>query len=527
MTIIPTRGELYQLTHAGTTIDTRVYDNGGRMTNSNLLSNSKRRSQISCRARSEPNRCPVPSKRHHLSPSKLDRCLPSPRTQQASCSDSRSRLPSPRTRGEGSGVRGSSIGEDRSLVLTRTHGPTHELLTAGGQNISTDVKGNITFIPASLRPTASSLTSVWDFDNRLNTADVGSDGSVDVTYKFDAIGRRVFRDNGTTATVYVQAGQQTIADYTASSAPSSPTYRYVYASYIDEPVLRFKPSGSESLYYHRNQQYSVVALTNSSAAIVERYAYSAYGVPTITNAAGTLLPVGSVDNRYLFTGREWDQTLSLYHYRARMYDAYLGRFASRNPIGFIAGPNFYGYVRNSPLRHVDPLGFQEYGPNGEMFGEEWAYEDEINQKLSKTLSYTYNFYAGVQAVGLCEDDGNMSANIQEDSSNANRKRSSFTQLSNLLTPTTIQITTRLSNTNCVINTVADACGCHIDGKKAACTADAEIKVYLEVKLTDQSGFLTVENYYYNMYVGVLKVGPLEIGTCCPLGSPARPRKDGT
>ncbi|MFN8741018.1 MAG: hypothetical protein ACK5YR_13905, partial [Pirellula sp.] len=31
----------------------------------------------------------------------------------------------------------------------RTHGPTHELLTAGGQNISTDVKGNITVLPAN------------------------------------------------------------------------------------------------------------------------------------------------------------------------------------------------------------------------------------------------------------------------------------------------------------------------------------------------------------------------------------------
>ena len=34
---------------------------------------------------------------------------------------------------------------------TRTHGPTHELLTAGGSNVTTDVKGNMTVIPASLR----------------------------------------------------------------------------------------------------------------------------------------------------------------------------------------------------------------------------------------------------------------------------------------------------------------------------------------------------------------------------------------
>jgi RHS repeat-associated protein len=138
----------------------------------------------------------------------------------------------------------------------------------------------------------------------------------------------------------------------------------VYASYIDEPVLRFKPSGSESLYYHRNQQYSVVALTNASAAIVERYAYSAYGVPTITNAAGTILPVGSVNNRYMYTGREWDSVIAQYHYRARMYDANLGRFASRDPIGYEGRQlSLFSYVGNQVLCTIDPFGLEGVWPN--------------------------------------------------------------------------------------------------------------------------------------------------------------------
>ena len=94
----------------------------------------------------------------------------------------------------------------------------------------------------------SKIKIAWNFDNRSNNADVGSNCSVDVTYKFHALGRRVFRDHGTTALVYVQAGQQTIADNTESSAPSSPTYCYVCASYIDEPASRFKPSRSELHY---------------------------------------------------------------------------------------------------------------------------------------------------------------------------------------------------------------------------------------------------------------------------------------
>ncbi len=366
------RGELYQLTHAGTTIDTRVYDNGGRMTSStynNGVSETRAYNTDNTLASINFAGASIGNLTYgwDANKNKTSEAIAGTMsnygfTVPANGYDSEDRLVGfNRTSGLTQSWSLSAVGDWNSVTTnssteTRTHGPTHELLTAGGQNVSTDTKGNITLIPGALRPNASSLLLNWDFDNQLNTADVGNNASVDVTYKFDALGRRVFRDDGTTAAVYVQAGQQTIADYTASSAASSPTYRYVYASYIDEPVLRFKPSGSESLYYHRNQQYSVVALTNASAAIIERYAYTAYGMPTITNASGTLLPVGSVDNRYLYTGREWDQTLAMYHYRARMYDSQLGRFASRDPIGFKGGVNYFEYVRSSPMNYVDFLG---------------------------------------------------------------------------------------------------------------------------------------------------------------------------
>lgn len=36
------------------------------------------------------------------------------------------------------------------------------------------------------------------------------------------------------------------------------------------------------------------------------------------------------NNRYTYTGREWDSTMSLYHYRARMYNPALGRICSKD-----------------------------------------------------------------------------------------------------------------------------------------------------------------------------------------------------
>ena len=92
-------------------------------------------------------------------------------------------------------------------VQDRTHGLTHEMLTVAGEAITHDAKGNMTSIPAILRPGNDPLSMTWDFDNRMASADVDNDGNADVTYTFDALGRRVARDDGTNNTVYVQNGQ--------------------------------------------------------------------------------------------------------------------------------------------------------------------------------------------------------------------------------------------------------------------------------------------------------------------------------
>src|SRR5439155_20562762 len=60
---------------------------------------------------------------------------------------------------------------------------------------------------------------------------------------------------------------------------------------------------------------------------------------------------------YRFTGREHDEPLYLYYYRARYYHTDLQRFISEDPIGFRGGDaNLYAYVRNNPIALIDPTG---------------------------------------------------------------------------------------------------------------------------------------------------------------------------
>ncbi|QDV45599.1 tRNA3(Ser)-specific nuclease WapA precursor [Stieleria neptunia] len=119
----------------------------------------------------------------------------------------------------------------------------------------------------------------------------------------------------------------------------------------DAPTIKL------AVRYHGTQQYSVNALTDSSGTIKERYAYDAYGNLSIFDGSGTARTSTAEGNRYTYTGREYDDGLDLYHYRARMYDSIAGRFCSRDPIGYWDGPAIYRGVR--ALTGLDPVGLAE------------------------------------------------------------------------------------------------------------------------------------------------------------------------
>ena len=250
-----------------------------------------------------------------------------------------------------------------TTVQARTHGPSHELLTVDGSAVSTDDRGNISAIPAALRSNGVQVYLQYDADNRFNslTANLplSQPGAVSQNYSYDALGRRVGFQGNNGQTIFVCSGQQVLCDYGVTAPPSNPNMSYIYGDYVDEPIMRSIGSGGTRLYYHRNQQYSIIALTDSYGAIQERYAYSAYGELTIANASGTTLSTSAVNNRNTYTGREWDSTIAQYYYRARMYDATLGRFCSRDPIGFEGSKwNLYEYGKNNPSIALDPGGLR-------------------------------------------------------------------------------------------------------------------------------------------------------------------------
>jgi len=87
----------------------------------------------------------------------------------------------------------------------------------------------------------------------------------------------------------------------------------------------------------------------------QRVTYNAYGKRTVWNATGTMPLNGSQFGfQKGFCGMYLDKETGLYYARFRMYSPTLGRFISRDPIGYIDGMSLYAgyFVPN----YTDPSG---------------------------------------------------------------------------------------------------------------------------------------------------------------------------
>ncbi len=241
-----------------------------------------------------------------------------------------------------------------ALNQDRTHNQVNEITditeTVGSAwpTPSYDDNGNTTAMPQPANLT-SSFDATWDAWNRLVKLQDGSDTVAE--YGYDGLNRRIIKkiyDTGTldeTRHCYYSDQAQCLEERIDSS--TDPDQQFVWGiRFVDDLVLRDRDTNGdgtldERLYALCDPRFSIIAITDNSGTVQERYGYDGYGKARIYTAGFATRTSSNFDWQFRYTGRRADLESLLYYFRARYYHAELGRFLSRDPAGYVDGMSLY------------------------------------------------------------------------------------------------------------------------------------------------------------------------------------------
>ena len=129
--------------------------------------------------------------------------------------------------------------------------------------------------------------------------------------------------------------------------------------------FEYSPEGTAPVYCYNitNHLGSVRMVVDGAGTPLQVNHFDPFGNELDMSLSSNLIgsdPVlpGTTDiNPYKYGGKEWDASLSMYDFSARMYDPSIGRFTTMDPLCekyYSVSP--YAYCNNNPVNLVDPEG---------------------------------------------------------------------------------------------------------------------------------------------------------------------------
>ena len=186
-------------------------------------------------------------------------------------------------------------------------------------------------------------TYAYSSRNRLLTTDKGG---ATISLAYDPDGIRVQKIVDGESTEYLVDSNRAFAQVIHERVGSS-ELGYTYGT-----DLVGLDTGSQSFSYLTDALGSTRLLSDSNGLIADSVVYNAWGLQL---GGGDL-----VENKYLFTGEQFDVELDQVYLRARYMDPGSGRFTNMDIFpGFEREPAYlhkYVYANNSPVNGVDPSG---------------------------------------------------------------------------------------------------------------------------------------------------------------------------
>jgi len=176
-----------------------------------------------------------------------------------------------------------------------------------------------------------------------------------IEYIIDANNRRIGKKvNGVLAQGFIYKDQlEPVAELDGSG---NVVARFVYASKGHVPDYMIKGGVTYRVISdHLGSVRLVVNVTDGS--VMQRIDYDEFG-NIIQDTNPSFQP-------FAFAGGIYDQHTKLTRFGARDYDAFTGRWNSKDPIMFYGdGPNIYEYAMSDTINYIDITGYDMYNPFG-------------------------------------------------------------------------------------------------------------------------------------------------------------------
>jgi RHS repeat-associated protein len=212
---------------------------------------------------------------------------------------------------------------------------------------------------------------VWDAWNRIVEVKDETGASVQKN-AFDGISRRITKEASSVVThTYWSDRWKPLEDRVGSATTASRSYLWgERPGHRDELILRDRDTdGNASLderLYATMDYFNGTAVLNTSGTVLERYAYSAFGVRRIMAADFSPRSTSSYAWDFGFQGQFRDNETGWSNYGYRFYVPLLGRWINRDPIGEQGGVNLYQFEENDPVSKLDRFGLWTCDPCSEQ-----------------------------------------------------------------------------------------------------------------------------------------------------------------
>jgi RHS repeat-associated protein len=232
----------------------------------------------------------------------------------------------------------------------------------------------MTRIPRVAAPSSNYLLT-FDAWNRVVKIESGAGSPVPIgDYAYDGLHRRVSRTMYVSGSIdfsrrmYYSDNWQVIEEHQYEEEAWLLHKQFVWGTrYVDELIIRDQDTSNpidgtlnQRHYALQDANFNVVAIVNAGN-VTRRFSYDAYGHSSTLNADFTP-GAYEYDFEYRYAGYRWDYETHLLQVRNRWYHPRLGRWLSRDPIGYVDGMSLYEYVSGMPISLLDSFGRASFPP---------------------------------------------------------------------------------------------------------------------------------------------------------------------